>query len=83
MKTATVRRLDRTATAALLAAAFWLCFPSWPAAAEVALPSFTELALCSALAGVGGALTVAGSGLYLADISTPRNRARTTAPFEP
>ena len=43
--------------------------------------SFEHLVLCNALAGVGSALVVAGAGLYLADISTPRNRAQTNAPL--
>ena len=43
--------------------------------------SFEHLVLCNALGGVGSALIVAGAGLYLADISTPRNRAQTNAPL--
>ena len=43
--------------------------------------TFEHLILCNALAGVGSAFVVAGAGLYLADISTPRNRAQTNAPL--
>jgi MFS family permease len=43
--------------------------------------SFPEFVLANTLAGVGGACTTAGAGLYLADISTPLNRARTMAPL--
>ncbi|KAK3252251.1 hypothetical protein CYMTET_38441 [Cymbomonas tetramitiformis] len=42
--------------------------------------SFAHLVLCNSLVGVGLAAAVAGAGLYLSDIATPRNRARTTAP---
>lgn len=40
-----------------------------------------QLIFCNAVAGFGGCMTVAGASLYLNDISTPRNRARTTAPL--
>lgn len=43
--------------------------------------TFYGLSIWNALAGAGGAATMAGAGLYLNDISTPRNRARTTAPL--
>ena len=43
--------------------------------------SFAAFIASNALAGVGGAMTSAGAGLYLSDISTPRNRARTMAPL--
>ena len=43
--------------------------------------SFVELAAANALLGVGMATTLTGAGLYLADVSTPRNRARTTLPL--
>jgi MFS family permease len=48
------------------------------AACPASLPLFAG---CNALAGVGGALTSAGAGLYLADISTPQNRSQTMAPL--
>ena len=44
------------------------------ALAEESFPAFV---MWSGLAGVGGALITAGAGLYLADISTPRNRSQT------
>jgi MFS family permease len=42
--------------------------------------SFAHLALANACVGVGSATALAGAGLYLADLSTPRNRAQTNAP---
>ena len=43
--------------------------------------SFAELAVGNACIGAGMAAAMAGAGLYLSDISTPRNRAQTTAPL--
>ena len=43
--------------------------------------SLMQFVLANSLAGCGGAMTSAGAGLYLADISTPSNRARTMAPL--
>lgn len=43
--------------------------------------SFAELAVGNACIGAGMASAMAGAGLYLSDISTPRNRAQTTAPL--
>jgi len=43
--------------------------------------SFSHLAASNAFIGVGMASVMAGAGLYLSDISTPRNRAQTTAPI--
>ena len=42
--------------------------------------SFLHLALANGCVGVGSATALAGAGLYLADLSTPRNRAQTNAP---
>ena len=43
--------------------------------------SFTHLACSNAFIGMGMATAMAGAGLYLSDISTPKNRARTNAPL--
>ena len=43
--------------------------------------SFVSFIAANSLTGIGGAMTSVGAGLYLADISTPVNRARTTAPL--
>ena len=43
--------------------------------------TFGALAAASAMTGVGGAMTSVGSGLFLSDISTPLNRARTMSPL--
>lgn len=43
--------------------------------------TFGAFIAASALTGIGGAMTSAGSGLYLSDISTPLNRARTMSPL--
>lgn len=43
--------------------------------------SFVELAAGNACIGIGMASAMAGASLYLSDISTPRNRAQTTAPL--
>jgi len=43
--------------------------------------TFQALAISSAMTGIGGAMTSVGSGLFLSDISTPLNRARTMAPL--
>jgi len=42
--------------------------------------TFTQMAVANAILGVGSALNAAAVGLYLADISTPQNRARTNSP---
>jgi len=42
--------------------------------------TFPAMILGTAIVGAGSALTVAGNGLYSADISTPKNRAKTNAP---
>jgi len=41
-----------------------------------------SMAGCIALAGVGGACMITGATNYLADLSTPRNRARTNMPLQ-
>lgn len=43
--------------------------------------TFPQLVACSAASGIGGTMIMTGAGLYLNDIATPRNRARTTAPL--
>lgn len=43
--------------------------------------SFAEMAAGNACIGAGMATAMAGASLYLSDISTPRNRAQTTAPL--
>jgi MFS family permease len=43
--------------------------------------SFHSLVACSVVTRVGGAITSVGSGLFLSDMSTPLNRARTMAPL--
>jgi signal transduction histidine kinase len=42
--------------------------------------SFLHLTLANGCVGIGSATALAGAGLYLADLSTPRNRAQTNAP---
>lgn len=42
--------------------------------------SFYELVSFRFLTGVGGSLQMTGAQMYLSDISTPKNRARTNAP---
>ena len=44
--------------------------------------SAEQMVACTALAGVGGTALVTGSTNYLSDISTPPNRAHTTAPLQ-
>lgn len=43
--------------------------------------TFGALVAASAMTGIGGAMTSVGSGLFLSDISTPLNRARTMSPL--
>jgi len=43
--------------------------------------TFAQMATANAILGVGSALSTAAVGLYLADISTPKNRARTNSPI--
>lgn len=58
-----------------------------PAAASVGMgllaasSCFGHLVVANCCLGVGLATTMAGAQLYLADISTPKNRAQTTAPI--
>ncbi len=44
--------------------------------------SAPEMMCCMALAGVGGTSMITGATMYLTDISTPRNRARTSMPLQ-
>ena len=43
--------------------------------------SLPALLACRAVSGAGGSAQIAGAQLYLSDISTPANRARTLAPM--
>mmetsp|Transcript_14609 Transcript_14609/g.31784 ORF Transcript_14609/g.31784 Transcript_14609/m.31784 type:complete len:603 (-) Transcript_14609:418-2226(-) len=44
--------------------------------------AFASFCAANAMCGFGSAITMAGCGLYLTDISTPLNRARTMAPLQ-
>ena len=50
-------------------------------AALAASTSFSHMVCANVCVGVGLATTMAGAQLYLADVSTPRNRAQSTAPI--
>eukprot|EP00241_Pyramimonas_parkeae_P003643 CAMPEP_0114227452 /NCGR_PEP_ID=MMETSP0058-20121206/1800_1 /TAXON_ID=36894 /ORGANISM="Pyramimonas parkeae, CCMP726" /LENGTH=645 /DNA_ID=CAMNT_0001338299 /DNA_START=199 /DNA_END=2136 /DNA_ORIENTATION=- len=43
--------------------------------------SLEELLVCRAISGIGVAMLTTGAGMYISDISTPLNRARTMAPM--
>merc|ERR1719373_1153856 len=49
--------------------------------ALAASTNFTQLMCANGLLGVGSAMSAVATGLYLADISTPKNRAKTNAPL--